>query len=126
MQTCQKWNSILTVMIKDRLKQNVKVLIITGKPDENGAKIEVIDLIDPKWKHVGAFRVQENPGLQLSQTSGSTGDIYNNKVIICGGTSGWRLVFTLKYDFINFVMFTITYICIAIGTRIIFFMPNLF
>ena len=103
MQTCQKWNNILTVMIKDRLKQNVKILVFTGKPEENGAKIEIIDLIDPKWKHLGAFCIQENPGLQLSQTSGATGVICNNKVVICGGTSGWRSVyFTLRGPIIYF------------------------
>ena len=92
MQICQKWKNILTVMIKDRFNQNVKVLVITGKPEENGAKIEVIDLIDPKWKHVGAFHIRGYSESQLSRTSGSTGAIYNDKVIICGGTSGWRSV----------------------------------
>ena len=96
MQICQKWKNILTVMIKDRFNQNVKVLVITGKPEENGAKIEVIDLIDPKWKHVGAFHIRGYPESQLSRTSGSTGAIYNDKVIICGGTSGWRSVLHLK------------------------------
>ena len=83
MQICQKWKNILTVMIKDRFNQNVKVLVITGKPEENGAKIEVIDLIDPKWKHVGAFHIRGYPDSQSSRISGSTGDVFcNDKVII--------------------------------------------